>query len=831
MDHRRLLLCIVSFLVVWTARSQHTITPVLEFPRAGIDDPSRYQGYATRFVRDADGNALQLSLNANTGRVVNVWADAANESISFTARDSAGLPLKFTWGSDSITVETRGAVRSVKFWLASDAEIIHVGHILLGSMRKERDFQYFRKDRRPYGSSAFVEDELIQFFRTLDRLPAEERSQHIALLGATSVAELHARLQQSVRAEQDGFVIRYVSFDGANTLELEIRTDGPSAITVHEDSTIWVTIRKNARQPVWIRLQTDSPSLTPLHREEIFNRAFFDFYDRVNSKRDSVLSVSTTPTDSLGRALIVRYDWLERQVKSLELLSYREKLMAGLPNFATYFGRDVMMSAMMMETIWQPSMQEHVISSVLWKLSPARGVSHEEALGGQAIRENIDEYNTLIDASIRFREHRDPARSDSALARARTVLAQLQSVRENYFMVDDEFQLPVLAGRYFARNDVPPTRKREYLLERSGDQNHLSRLLNGLDYALSLAEPYAQKPDVTRLVRFHRRNDGTWSPGSWRDSNAGYAGGSFAMDVNAIWVPFALHAAWTMLEEFPRIGISITAIDSLVSPRSHIWRYAHDTLRLRRALDRWAKAANNFEVQLPPMTVESRVRSKCEWFATADERAYWHAVLDTSGVERDTLRFLALSLDEHGKPIAVVNTDPATQLFLGDFTEEIIGRRTTPDRVLRLIDAILRPYPVGLFVDGLGPLAANDAYASEQIWERFEHDQYHSPRVVWGREVNLLMLGLAKQILAAYDVHGRLRDSSLTTYVGQLRGALRRLQAAVDASELKHNELWTYRIENGRLIPTRYPTSTDIQLWNLTDLAVQYHLDRLEHLR
>jgi len=29
----------------------------------------------------------------------------------------------------------------------------------------------------------------------------------------------------------------------------------------------------------------------------------------------------------------------------VELLSYREKLMAGLPNFATYFGRDMLMTA------------------------------------------------------------------------------------------------------------------------------------------------------------------------------------------------------------------------------------------------------------------------------------------------------------------------------------------------------------------------------------------------------------------------------------------------------------------------------------------------------
>jgi hypothetical protein len=50
---------------------------------------------------------------------------------------------------------------------------------------------------------------------------------------------------------------------------------------------------------------------------------------------------------------------------------------------------------------------------------------------------------------------------------------------------------------------------------------------------------------------------------------------------------------------------------------------------------------------------------------------------------------------------------------------------------------------------------------------------------------------------------------------------------AVETSGLKHNELWSYRIEGGRLLPIRYGASTDIQLWNVTDLAVQFALEGL----
>jgi hypothetical protein len=49
----------------------------------------------------------------------------------------------------------------------------------------------------------------------------------------------------------------------------------------------------------------------------------------------------------------------------------------------------------------------------------------------------------------------------------------------------------------------------------------------------------------------------------------------------------------------------------------------------------------------------------------------------------------------------------------------------------------------------------------------------------------------------------------------------------VEASGLEHNELWSYEISNGRLVPIRYGASTDIQLWNVTTLAVQFVLSRL----
>jgi hypothetical protein len=158
----------------------------------------------------------------------------------------------------------------------------------------------------------------------------------------------------------------------------------------------------------------------------------------------------------------------------------------------------------------------------------------------------------------------------------------------------------------------------------------------------------------------------------------------------------------------------------------------------------------------------------------------------------------------------------------------------SPDAIAaveRDVSAIARrSYPVGLFVDRLGPVVANDAYASPAVWEAFKQDTYHSPRVVWGREVNLILLGLANQINGATDASGNVKSPATpASYVDEMKGALARVYQAVEASGLKHNELWSYEISGGSLKPIRYGASTDVQLWNVTDLAVQFILTRLHY--
>src|SRR5260370_19009457 len=109
--------------------------------------------------------------------------------------------------------------------------------------------------------------------------------------------------------------------------------------------------------------------------------------------------------------------------------------------------------------------------------------------------------------------------------------------------------------------------------------------------------------------------------------------------------------------------------------------------------------------------------------------------------------------------------------------------------------------PGGLFVEGLGPFTANDAYAPPAVWQMFERDLYHSPRVVWGRDVNVLLAALAQR---------------------SERAALDSIITAVDRSGLRHAELWSYQIDAQGLHPVRYGSSGGGPAWRLTDPAVPF---------
>src|SRR2546422_6490860 len=470
---------LLAMLLALQTASTREAPPVLQFPTAGLDASAAYEGYTARLYRDARGNSVEIYIEAKTGRLVHLWADALNESIGFTVRDGA---VAFDPGGATVgATGGRGGRRWLRYSLTvQGGRSIRLGQFLLGSMRIERDFGYAGRVGDPIDAPTFVVPEMAQFARALGP-PYTERLTPSVRLTSTPRAG-------TMRASQP-------RLDGKNHLWLTLR--GDTRTTRANLAGGVLTIRALGARPVAfsVEIATDGAALDPLRRNQIFSTEFRRFADSARSPR------------------------LEREIRGFELLSSRQKLMAGLPTYATYFGRDMLMTALLMEPVWADTMPEFVMGAALAKLAPNGEVSHEEALGGQAIRENAAEFLKTGDT---------------------TLLRNLQATRENYWMVDDDFQLPVVAGHYFANASVPNARKRAFV--RRWD----AALRKNLAYVARQAAPYARNPFATNLVRFKRDADGWCHPGSWRDSRVGYAGGCFAFDVNVVWVPAALRAIGTI---------------------------------------------------------------------------------------------------------------------------------------------------------------------------------------------------------------------------------------------------------------------------------------------
>ena len=790
------------------AAPTRVVAPVLSFPETGLDAAVAYQGYQTRFYRDAASNTVQVYLDEREGRVVTLLADAENASIGFSARDGVGRPVPLRWGGDRAGVGRAGRMRVVEYALTADAPALHLGWFLLGSMRVERDFQHDKRHRATF-ASPFAVPETERLVAAIGGLEEPGQRRHLALLGARTLDQLSARLRPTVATSgtASAWLARIVqpSLDGRDTMIVEVRADPRLVSAVRMGDSVSLRARSGAEVPFSIRVGTTGRTLTPLTRREIFNAPFLAFLDSARAQE--------------GDSARLRARWLERQVRGFELLASREKLMAGLPNYATYFGRDMLLTALMMRPVWRDEVSEFVVASALRKLSARGEVSHEEALGGQAVREAASEYVSLLAQRQRALDDGRTAEADSLFARATVVLRDARRVRENYHMIDDEFQLPVLAARWLADPAVPAARKRAFLMDASDGEPRLHRLLRELALVARLTAAYAASPVVGNLVSFPPRDSG-WSSASWRDSGAGYAGGRYAMDVNAIWVPHALEATERILRSLRVLGIDVHAVAASVRGvrGTPLTRYARDSMALRAATDAWRRAERHFVVRMSErQAAELRARRRAAM--PAAEGRFWGNVAQPA--VSDSLTFLAVALDADGAPIGVANTDPATRLFLGDREDPSVpSDSASVQSLLRDVRLFVRPYPVGLLVPGVGPATANDAYAPPAVWRAFERDAYHGPRVVWGREVNLFLLGMTTHLAR---VPG---DSLLVPHEQELTSALQEVRSAVQASGFR-SELWSYEIRDGLVVPVRYGTGSDVQLWSTSDLAVQFALWRM----
>ena len=224
-----------------------------------------------------------------------------------------------------------------------------------------------------------------------------------------------------------------------------------------------------------------------------------------------------TPLTALPEAQLLNANAQEDAAarKALTFLSYREKFLAGSWRFDTYFGRDTLMSVRLLMPVLQPAAVEAGLGAVLTRLSAEGEVAHEEDIGEFAILDHLRAGNTKSDTPV-----------------------------YDYKMIDGSFMLAPVAAEWLLSDVRNRSRSASFLARMDGRQGEAPRsfgadLARNLRFVLQAAATFAKDPRAPNLIALKPG----LSVGQWRDSNDGLAGGRFAYDVNAVFVPAALDAA------------------------------------------------------------------------------------------------------------------------------------------------------------------------------------------------------------------------------------------------------------------------------------------------
>ncbi len=390
------------------------------------------------------------------------------------------------------------------------------------------------------------------------------------------------------------------------------------------------------------------------------------------------------PLQPLSSPLTERAAKDTRSRNVLGFLAYQEKFLAGSWRFDTYFGRDTLISAMLLAPVLEPDAIESAITSALERLAPNGEVAHEEDIGEFAVLRNSREGRGRVATPI-----------------------------YDYGMVDDDFLLAPLVARWLLDDARGRARAQAFLSARGANgETHGASLARNLNWLVEKTGPFADDPRVAHLVGIKPGR----MTGNWRDSEQGLGRGRYAYDINAALVPASLEAAARLADS----GL----LGSWLDPdKRRVLQGAPGHAQV------WAgQAAKLFSVDIPAARAREAITAYAKEAGVDSQRAL-------RSLGEGMLSFHALSLDEQGRPIPILHSDEGFRLLFTD---------PPADELRRCIDAIMRPFPAGLITDA-GLLVANPALAAPELRSEFSRYAYHGT-VVWSWQQALLAAGLDRQL-------------------------------------------------------------------------------------
>ncbi|EMD00635.1 hypothetical protein BAUCODRAFT_62475 [Baudoinia panamericana UAMH 10762] len=479
------------------------------------------------------------------------------------------------------------------------------------------------------------------------------------------------------------------------------------------------------------------------------------------------------------------------QTTSLSFLSYTEKLLAGSWRFLTYFGRDSLISLLLLQPVLsegQGGAVEAVISAVLERLNRTDGgVCHEETIG---------DYATYLNLQMNV----------SSTAPGCT-----------YQMVDTDYYLMPVMQNYFLDSGVGQSRRLAFLTT----QSTLNFGNHGLSYAqlalinaekiMNTSAPFAQPGGQTEANLIHLKPDQL--VGEWRDSTYGIGGGRIPYDVNTALVPAALRS----IAALSAAGFFPSHPDWTITATTYAQVWEDNTLAF-------------FRVTVPATQAQQLLANYTS--SSSGNNFPSHADTITSEI---VYHGLSLQGNTNQPLIRVMNSDDCFRHFLLNTTSQT----QLTSFLNSTANNILAPFPVGLSTP-VGMLIANPAFGGDPVYAaNWTNNAYHGT-VVWSWPMAMMAAGLQRQL-------GRCSTTNATSspsppafctdsiVYGRVRAAYNHLWDLIEANTAElSTEVWSWvynnnsdagfvREELGSLPPPPglSPTESDIrQLWSLTFLAV-----------
>ncbi len=445
----------------------------------------------------------------------------------------------------------------------------------------------------------------------------------------------------------------------------------------------------------------------------------------------------------------------------LGFLSYEDKFLAGSWRFNTYFGRDTLISALLLAPVLEPVAVEAAMASVLDRLAPNGEVAHEEDIGEFAVLRN-------------FREGR----------------GRIATPVYDYGMVDDDFLLAPLAARWLLDDEQGRARAQEFLTAKSVGLPRGAALARNLSWLIHRTAAFAADARPANLVAIKAGR----MTGNWRDSEQGLGRGRFAYDVNAALVPAALEAAARLSES----GLLDEYLDEDA-------RASFARVRAQAAV--WAtQAPRHFAVQVSTPQARKSIEAYAREIGVGATQAL-RALGD------QPLVFNALSLDDQGEPIRILHSDEGFRLLLTD---------PAPEELAICIGAIMRPFPAGLISD-VGLLVANPALAPPDLRREFTRFAYHGT-VVWSWQQALMAAGLERQLRRTdlpAPLRARLLQARTTLWSGIKRSNELRTSELWSWSWSKDARGGRYQLEPFGRAGADADESNAAQLWSTVYLGLK----------